>query len=102
MPRPKARGPGNLVRTLPVEQLLEDLADVRRDLKVDAVAILTGPRNWTHMRRDPDFARHSQFWPGDEETFAGVSVVISRWADVPRVMATQQDLEAALLGRESE
>lgn len=100
MPRPKARGPGNMVRTVPVADLVEDLAQVRRELKVDAVAILTGPRNWTYMRRDPEFAKHSAWWPGDEETFAGVSVVVSRWADVPRVMATQQDLEAALLGDE--
>lgn len=100
MPRPKARGPGNVVRTVPAAQLAQDLADVRRELKVDAVAILTGPRNWTHMRRDPDFARHSEWWPGNEETFCGVAVVISRWADAPKVMATQQDLEAALLGRE--
>lgn len=100
MPRPKARGRGNVVRTVPVLHLVQELAEVRRELKVDAVAILTGPRNWTHMRRDPEFARHSQWWPGNEETFCGVAVVISRWADVPRVMATQQDLEAALLGRE--
>jgi hypothetical protein len=98
MPRPRARGPNNHVEVVEATNLAEDTIRVFRHQNAPAAAIVTGPRNWIHMRRDPDFRRYSRFWPGGEETYNGVPVVISRTAGCPRVMATQQDLEDALLG----
>lgn len=100
MPRPKARGPNNVVRTVPASELARICGEVFKDQQSPAVAILTGPRNWTYMRRDPDFMIHAAFWPGGEETFCNVPVVINRYHDIPRVMATQRELEAAIFGEE--
>lgn len=100
MPRPRARGPNNVIEVVDPRNLAEDCLRVFHYQKAPAAAIITGPRNWTLMRRDPGFREYSRFWPGGEETFNGIPVVISRVAGCPRVMATQQDLEDALLGGE--
>lgn len=98
MPRPRARGPNNVVEVVDPAALAQECVRVHRRLGVAAAAILTGARNWQHMKRDRGMGEYSRFWPGGEETFAGVPVVVDRNAGRPRVMATQQDLEDALLG----
>lgn len=98
MPRPKSRK--TPVEVVDAHRLAAEAFGAQRALGVAAAAILTGPREWTHMRRQAAFTQHSRFWPGGEETFAGVPVVVSRYAGKPELMATQQDLEDALLGPE--
>lgn len=97
MPRPRARGK-DPIRVPDADDLAEQVRKVRQDQGAPPVAIVTGIREWVHMRRQVAFDAHSRFWPGGEETFAGAAVVISRVGREPRVMASQQDLEDALLG----
>lgn len=97
MPRPKARGK-TPVEVVDVNDLAREVLQVSRANRAPPAAILAGTREWVHMRRQRDFMRYAGYWPGGEETFAGVPVVINREHGTPRVMATQQDLEDALLG----
>jgi hypothetical protein len=82
---------------VPATELASDISDIRREGGYPA-AIITGTREWAMVRNQVDAAQHLQFWPGDGETFDQVPVIIRPGVGAPRVMATQQDLEDALLG----
>lgn len=96
-PRPRARGSRPLVVPAPFE-LASEVADVRRAYGADPVAVVTGSQEWRRMRRVEGFGDHAQFWPGGEETFCRVPVIVTHRAETPRVIASQADLENLLLG----
>lgn len=95
MPRPRAR---DRIEELPTAgELSAQIARIRRE-GGDPAAILTHIREWRRFQADPDFRKHWNGWPGGDETFDAVPVIITRDAGAPRVMATQAELEEALLG----
>lgn len=95
MPRPRAR---DRVEELPtVADLVGAIARIRREGGQPA-AILTHIREWRRMQAQPEFRAHWRVYPGDDHTFDAVPVIITRSAGAPRVMATQAELEDALLG----
>ncbi len=94
-PRPQSRK-----RPIDVPECAE-LAEEIHDLRVSGVqpvAVLSGPREWRTLRGQPDARRFIDWWPGDEQTFAKVPVIIFAGQGKPRVMATMRDLEEARLG----
>lgn len=97
MPRPRARGREPLVVPA-ADALAAEVERLRQANYVLPAALVTGHREWVRMRRDPQYRRHAQFWPGGEETFAGVPVVVSSMGTTPKILETQQALEDMLLG----
>lgn len=97
-PRPRSRK--TPLEVIDAEDLAEDCAQARRENQMPAVAVLTGQRDWIALKRQLAFAKYGRHWPGGEETFCGVPVIISRWATSPTVIPTMSELEDALLGRE--
>lgn len=99
MPRPASRR--RPLAYTPPEQLVAEIARIRR-AGGEPAAVLTGIREWRICRVQPEAAQHVESWPGDDETFDKVPVIVLRGVGAPRVVATQQDLEDALLGGEDD
>lgn len=97
-PRPRSRK--NPIEVIDANDLAADCAQARAEHQMPAVAVLTGQRDWIALKRQLDFAKYWRTWPGGEETFCGVPVIISRWATTPTVIPTMGELEDALLGRD--
>ena len=93
MPRPRSRK--HPIELVDAADLVADVDAVVMDTGLQPAAIVTGIREWLHVRNQ----RHaySQFWPGGEETFHGVPVIVRRNMGKPQVMATQADVEELLL-----
>lgn len=95
-PRPKWRGKPLSVPT--VDELSDEIGQLRLVERIEPVAVVTGFREWVVFKRDRAVLKHVVTWPGLEETFDGVAVIVRRPFDGVRLMATQRDLEDALLG----
>lgn len=95
MPRPRSRK--RPISPTPIDELAAEVAQVVSE-GPPPVAILTGMREWMMVRRQVDTRGHIQFWPGGEETFCNVPVIIDRRCSDPKVVATQGELEDILLG----
>lgn len=74
------------------------IAELRAD-GLEPAAIVTGFREWRAVRSQAEAREHIEWWPGDDETFDRVAVLIRPGFEAPRVIATQADLEDVLLGR---
>lgn len=95
MPRPRAR---HKLEDLPTAAALAgQIASIRRD-GGEPAAIVTHIREWRRMQADPEFSKHWRTYPGNEETFDSVPVIVTRDGGAPKVYATQPELEDALLG----
>ena len=94
MPRPASRK--RPVEIVAVDQLHRAVVAARRDTGLDAAAIITGPREWRMVQRQREYTAHGRFWPGGEETFAGIPVIVRPGLGAPQVLATQGEVEDAL------
>jgi hypothetical protein len=61
-------------------------------------AIVSGPREWLAVKRQPEARAWYRIWPGMEETFCDVPVIIRPGFGAPKVFDTQAELEDVLLG----
>lgn len=61
------------------------------------VAIVTDVREWRSLRAQEGAKPRCQFWPGGEETFDGVPIIIRRGFGAPKLMVDQAALEGAIL-----
>lgn len=97
MPRPRSRK--HPVTRVDAEVLAQEVLQVRREYGVGCpAAILTGIREWRLVRAQRAARDHLAYWPGGDVTYAGAPVIERMYLSAPTVMATQQDLEDALLG----
>lgn len=94
-PRPRSRG--RAVAVPHAEDLAEECRAALQANGVPAVAIVTGRREWTMVRRQEDYRKHGEWWLGGDETFCKVPVVISRYHSTPKVIATMLDLSEIML-----
>lgn len=91
-PPPRPRTPVTL-GTDP-EALAEEVLEFARK-RTPAIAILIGYRELKAFRKLPGAREHFQIWPGGEETFARVPIVVRKGAGAPRVFADLADLDGA-------
>lgn len=96
-PRPTSRK--RPLAIVPVQTIVDEVAELRAE-GLEPVAIITGKREWLAVRKQPGSRGHIEWWPGDDETFDRVPILTRLNAGAPRVMATQQDMEAVLLAKE--
>jgi len=61
------------------------------------LAVVVGTREWQLARRLVAYRTMVQHWPGGEETFDGVPVIVRRHLGQPRVLVTQDEVDEALL-----
>lgn len=94
-PRPRARG--KQLDVPHAEKLAEECKRIQAEQRAPPVAIVSGHREWVHLRRQVAYGQFSRFYPGGEETFAGVPVVISRFHSTPQIVATPGDMEDVML-----
>lgn len=97
--RPRPRSRKNPIRIVPAEDLAREVAAIRA-AGGEPAAIISGPREWRAVRVQAEAKAHLDWWPGDDETFDRVAVLVQTRFEWPRVIATQADLEDVLLGRE--
>lgn len=95
MARPRSRK--EPIQQASVDEMVADIANIRADGYSQPVALITDIREWREFHKQDGALDHCQFWPGGEETFDGVAVIIRRGVGKPRVIATQRELEAELL-----
>lgn len=93
--RPRSRR--NPVEYVPPLEVVEEIRALRREGH-HPEAVLVGRREWALMRAQPEAQPHLFAWPGDPDCLAGVPVLTAlRWSR-PRVIATREEYEEALLG----
>lgn len=73
-------------------ELLAEIERLKR-AHTPAIAILVSRRPWMVFKRDPEAKAHVEFWPGGEETFASVPVVLWKNAGQPRVFSDLGELD---------
>lgn len=95
MPRPRSRK--RPVERMDAGVLAAEIERLRQE-GLEPAAIITGIREWALVRTQPAAAAHLEYWPGGDQTYAKVPVIIRRDLDTPAIMPTQQELEDALLG----
>lgn len=92
--RPRSRR--NPVEYVPPLEVVEEIRTLRRAGQYPE-AVLVGRREWALMRAQPEALPHLFAWPGDPDHLDGVPVLTAlRWAR-PRVIATREEYEAAML-----
>lgn len=97
--RPRPRSRKRDIDYVAPEDLIEDVRACRRETG-DPAGIISSPREWALTMQQPGARPFVRAWPGDGFTFDGVPVIVRRDLGAPRVLATQADLEDALLGRD--
>lgn len=96
MPRPRSRKkPVDLV---PLQEIADEVARVTEEERMPPVAIVVGTRDWQMCKRQVNHRVFVGYWPGGEETFQGIPVIVKRTAGAPVVVATQAELDEMLLG----
>jgi hypothetical protein len=95
-PRPRARTAGNKPRPVDLDAL-EEAVRHERFVYGRVWGIGIGLREWQSVKRDPEKRRRIEFWPGGEETFCGVSIIVRRTLGQPVVYGTADDATESLL-----
>lgn len=94
--RPRPRSRKNPLEVVPVADLVAAVEAIREE-GGEPAAIVSGRREWLAVRAQPAAKGVIEFWPGDDETFSKVAVIIRSGWRAPVVYATQADLEEDLL-----
>lgn len=94
-PRPRARGKPLIVP--PFADLMDDIEGVRAR-GVQPAAIVSDIREWRALKKQPGADKLCTYWPGGEEAFDGVPVILRRGVECVKVARDQDELNDLLLG----